>query len=492
MHISIFINVCCIYRYDGQWAVQPLDMEATDDAAVSQNDFAGYKAVGASRFQTLSECEGCDSGTDCVSGCRVSSVHARQDRARKRAPSSMLMSEKQKARLTNDDEEMADLNKILHPQNRFLVNRLVDKVIKTGGHQAMLNVHAAHTGNSAGKLATRQMKVLSSLVGDDKNGSDEADDDVPQQVEQTVGDGWFLGCNPGPGFSGCLRQSVRSTSQELTPEVRPFHNKRQMNAGCKTGPGFSGCIVDNLGLNQPNYQKDGYWPILDDANSDFLQNDKGLNVDSWWDKKADAGASVATLTERRDSKSAQDDYAIKSIKTQSLRFVPGVGMVPRHSLRAPPRAAAPATAAKGSMAFKEQQQVLSAADAALASAAKQLSVEAAQKEGVLALAHKRAQQQAMLRKLEGKKVVLALDGNKPLNLKQQQDMLVNHLNFNLKDKNFKTSGYLPFSGNSHALQGKGINVNGQQLRARFSPLARPLSLSVSLITSHDLARLKQT
>jgi len=478
-----------MYRYDGQWAVQPLDMEATDDAAVSQNDFAGYKAVGASRFQTLSECEGCDSGSDCVSGCRVSIVHARQERARKRAPSSMLMSEKQKARLTNDDEEMADLNKILHPQNRFLVNTLVDKVIKTGGHQAMLKVHAAHTGKSAGKLATRQMKVLSSLAGDDKNGSDEADDDVPEQVKQIVGDGWFLGCNPGPGFSGCLRQSVRSTSQELTPEVRPFYNKRQMNVGCKTGPGFSGCIVDNLDLNQPNYQKDGYWPILEDANSDFLQNDKGLNVDSWWDKKADAGASVATITERRDSKSAQDDYAIKSIKTQTLHFVPGVGMVPRHSLRAPPRAAAPATAGKGSMAFKEQheqQQVLSAADAALASATHQLLVEAAQKQGVLALAHKRAQQQAMLRKLEGKKVVVALDG-KPLNLKlkQQQDLLINHLNFNLKDKNFKLSGYLPVSGNSHALQGKGINVNGQQLGARFSPFARLLPLSLSL--SHYLS-----
>jgi hypothetical protein len=48
------------------------------------------------------------------------------------------------------------------------------------------------------------------------------------------------------------------------------------------GPGFSSCIVDNLDLDQPNYQSYGYWPILGDGNSQFLKDDEGVNVDSWY------------------------------------------------------------------------------------------------------------------------------------------------------------------------------------------------------------------
>jgi len=452
--------------YDGQWPMQPLDMEATDDAAVSQNDFAGYKAVGAARLQTLADCDACDSGADCVSGCRVSSV---QVRGRNRGQSSVRLDQTQKAKLKKDDQEMADLDQILHPQNRFLVKKLVQKVLKTGGQEAMIQAHAAHTGSRAGKLATRQMKRMASLAGakQDEEADDGEDDEGDEQVEQSPGDGWFLGCNPGVGFSDCLRQSVRAVSQELTPEVKPFYNKRQMNAGCKTGPGFSGCIVDNLDLDQPNYQKYGYWPILDDANTDYLRDDAGMNVDSWWDSKADGGASIGTFTERRNSKSAQDDYAMKS-KTQSLLFVPGVGIVARHSSRAAPSASGGATLAAPAKATQtgEQREVLSAADAALASAAQQLSVEAAQKQQLVLQAHKLAQKQAMLRKLEGKRVIEDLNADTALSHKQQHNMLVQLLHRQLTDKNFKTSGYVPFMGNSQALQAKGINVNSQQLLAR--------------------------
>ena len=295
--------------YDGQWAMQPLDMEAADDAAVSQSDFSGFKAVSGARTQTLAECDACDSGADCVSGCRVGGPAAsrrtvrtlrRVRRARgagtlqSLAPLRSARSTKaaERAKLSKDDAEMADLERILHPKNRFIVNKLVDKVLGTGGKKGMRRAHTAHTGKRPSKLARRQIKRLSTLAGADEE--DEEGDDGEQGLQgcdenesQKPGHGWFLGCNPGCGFSTCLRQAVRETSHELTPEIRPFQSTRQMNPGCKPGPGFSSCIVDNLDLDQPNYQKYGYWPILDDANSDFLKEDEGLNVDSWCDIKTD-------------------------------------------------------------------------------------------------------------------------------------------------------------------------------------------------------------
>lgn len=494
--------------YDGQWAMQPLDMEAADDAAVSQSDFSGFKAVSGARTQTLAECDACDSGADCVSGCRVGGPAAsrrtvrtlrRVRRARgagtlqSLAPLRSARSTKaaERAKLSKDDAEMADLERILHPKNRFIVNKLVDKVLGTGGKKGMRRAHTAHTGKRPSKLARRQIKRLSTLAGADEE--DEEGDDGEQGLQgcdenesQKPGHGWFLGCNPGCGFSTCLRQAVRETSHELTPEIRPFQSTRQMNPGCKPGPGFSSCIVDNLDLDQPNYQKYGYWPILDDANSDFLKEDEGLNVDSWWDSKADAGATLGTFTPRRDSPSAEPDYAMKTAQTQSLRFVPGVGMVPKGTsvpattarapaaaprthaqalATAPSSAAAAAAAAKSSATGGEEEdaQVLKSADAALASADDRLSVEAAQKARVEAQARKRAQKQQQLRELEGKKVVQALNDNKALNKEQEQKLLVQELHRQLRDKNFKTSGYMPFTGNVQALRHKGVNVNGEQM-----------------------------
>jgi hypothetical protein len=151
--------------YDGQWAMQPLDMEAADNAAVSQNDVAGFKAIGGARLQTLAECDACNSGTDCVSGCRVSALapdrrggslqslasllSARSTKAAERAASQDAM---QMAKRKEDDAEMADLERILHPKNRFIVNKLVDNVLRTGRAKDMRLAHTAHTGKRPSKL----------------------------------------------------------------------------------------------------------------------------------------------------------------------------------------------------------------------------------------------------------------------------------------------------------------------------------------------------
>jgi hypothetical protein len=227
-----------------------------------------------------------------------------------------------------------------------------------------------------------------------------------------------------------------------------------MNAGCHPGPGFSACMVENLDLYQPNFQKDGYWPILDDANSDFLRDDVNMNVDKWWDPNADAGASIATFKQRRNSPSADPDYAMKSVKTQSLRFVPGVGVVESGSSVEPNAkpAASPLPAVKDPYHTGQEQRAMEAADAALGEAGQQLSKEAGQKQQQKAEQNKYVHKQQMLRKLEGKKMVQALDADSPLSKAQKENMLVQELHRMQNDKNFRTSGYVPFLGNSRALQ----------------------------------------
>ena len=60
-------------------------------------------------------------------------------------------------------------------------------------------------------------------------------------------------------------------------------------------------------------------------------------------------------------------------------------------------------------------------------------------------------------------MVQALDANKAVNKEQQEKQLVLELHRQLNDKNFKTSGYVPFTGNSKPLRHKGVNVNGEQM-----------------------------
>jgi len=497
--------------YDGQWQMSSGDMEATDDAAVSQNDLAGFKAVGGARTQTLVECDACDSGSDCVSGCRVGGARLGQQKHRassqgwlyfrksaraahraalkdeeqlrklrrhgrvasqelakvnginagptREAEAAAAKDKKEMSKLKKDDDEMADLEKILHPKNRFEVNRLVDKVLASPARK-----QERHSASPA----RRQMKRLSVLSGNED--SDEGEEGGGDEEDaQEPGKGWFLGCDPGPGFSKCLRESIRQTSQELTPDVRPFENKRQQNPGCAPGPGFSACMVENLDLDQPNYQGDGYWPVTNDASTQGLE-DEGMNVDKWWDTKADAGASLFTFTPRRESRSAEAGYAMKGVKTQSLRFVPGVGLVEAHARRrAPQRAATPARAAAASAAVVkaektgDEDKALSAADGALAAARRQLGRERSQHQRFLAAQHTRALKLALLRKLQGKKVVEALDAGKAVSKKQQEALLVQELRRQQDDKNFKASGYLPVNGNVKHLRRMGVNVNGQQL-----------------------------
>ena len=481
--------------YDGQWPMQPLDLEAADDAAVSQNDLAGYKAIGGARLQTLAECDACDAGSDCVSGCRarqhahdterhgamkhrIRGIHFQKSfRAAHRAAMKDAQELRElrprdeagkEARRQKDDNEMADLERILHPKNRFQAQKLVDKVI---GQSA--RGHKSQKGKRKASGATRQMKRMSSLSssGDDEDGDGASDDE--EYREQEPGEGWFLGCDPGPGFSSCLRESVRETSRELTPELKPFYNKRQQNPGCTPGPGFSACMVDNLDLDQPNYQADGYWPVTKDDNTEWMQDDEGVNVDKWWDSQADAGASILTFTPRRDSQSADPGYAMKAGNTQSLHFVAGVGLVEGHrgarhggSSSRPADASwpAPARAVGKGVKSGDEGKALSAADGALASASRQLGREAAQRKQLRKQQHRRAEKLALLRKLQGKKVVRALDANKAVSKKQEEALLVQELHRQLNDKNFKPSGYLPLDGNSKRLRHMGINVNGQQLK----------------------------
>ena len=68
----------------------------------------------------------------------------------------------------------------------------------------------------------------------------------------------------------------------------------------------------------------------------------------------------------------------------------------------------------------------------------------------------------------------ALDANKAVNKEQEEELLVQELHRQLNDKNFKTAGYLPFTGNSKPLRHKGVNVdawgNGEQmLKGRCDP-----------------------
>lgn len=378
-----------------------------------------------------------------------------------------------------DDDEMADLERILHPKKRFQAQKLLDRVVGQSSRR-----QKTKTGKEERRVATRQMKRLSSLSSSNQEqAADGGPSDDEEYQDQEPGKGWFLGCDPGPGFSKCLRESVRQTSRQMTPRMKPFYNRRQRNAGCAPGPGFSSCMVDNLDLDQPNYQADGYWPITGDANANFLKEDEGLNVDQWWDTNADPGASLFTFTPRRQSQSAEPGYAMRASggKMQSLHFVPGVGLVKARraaaasasssSLRWAGAAAnsesestPPVTAAVGTgVKSGDEKRALAVADGALASASRQLGREAAQRKQLRKQQHKRAQKLALLRKLQGKKVVEALDANKAVNKKQKEALLVEELHRQLNDKNFKASGYLPLDGNARRLRRRGVNVNGQQL-----------------------------
>jgi hypothetical protein len=188
-------------------------------------------------------------------------------------------------------------------------------------------------------------------------------------------------------------------------------------------------------LDQPNTRSEGYWPVVHDGNTDYLENEVGINVGSWWNEDAQAGARIGTLSQRRcakpdgypdDSKESQlHDICVEALQktraervsaekpwlkasssrrerltetlklvpaavatglgfvTSHLTFVPGVGMVQKR--------VSVAGAARADDA--EDKAALEAADKAVASAHRQLSKEGKERREEAAEAkHRRALQ----------------------------------------------------------------------------------------------------
>ena len=147
--------------YDGQWPMQPLDLEAVDDAGVSQSGLGGFKAVGPARFQTLAECEACDAGADCVAGCRV---------GRQRATAGQGDTARVAAAGKRDDT-MSHLDVVLRPKRRFSVDAAVERLIKENGVEQGGGTGAlaeAPGASPAPRRALPDLKRLSRMIRQQK------------------------------------------------------------------------------------------------------------------------------------------------------------------------------------------------------------------------------------------------------------------------------------------------------------------------------------